>query len=461
MDTLTRTPYRPPAASSSALALRLVFAERADGLPLDRLVPIGPAGLTLGRAPEAAGATLPLPGDGWASRTHARVSPRGEALLVEDLGSRNGTSVDGRRVAGSAPLAPGQVLQVGSALFVCDTLDDDTPPPPAGFAARDAPMRALWQRMVRLADSDVSVLILGELGGGKTHIARLLHDLGPRAGRPFVAHNASALPRNLEEATLFGVVGGFIPTVKAQDGLIARAADGTFFLDELAELPEPAQAKLLDAFDPREPSYLAVGGSRRLPTRCRLITATNRDVFVLARTGALRHDLLSRLAVGQITVPPLRARRSDILPLFQAALARAGAPTLGPARMEEAQALLLARWTENVRGLETLAQRVALGEPLTVGLIQSHADRGATPVASPTPAPPAAAPAAPEAPWPPNRAELLTLLAQHAWEIKAAAEAIGRRRETLSRLVTTLFGGRDAAQEAWRAWQRTGHPPED
>ncbi|MEZ4473737.1 MAG: sigma 54-interacting transcriptional regulator [bacterium] len=362
------------------------------------------------------------------------------------------------------------MLQVGSALFVCDVEEaeeGDDPPPPTDFAARDAPMRALWRRMVRLADSDASVLILGELGGGKTRIAHLLHQLGPRRGRPFVAHNASALPRNLEEATLFGVVAGFIPTVKAQDGLISRAGDGTLFLDELAELPEPAQAKLLDAFDPREPSYLAVGGSRRLPTRCRLITATNRDVFVLARTGALRHDLLSRLAVGQLTVPPLRERRSDILPLFNAALARAGAADRGVTRMEEALALLLARWTENVRGLETLAQRAALGEPLTVELIRSHADRGAG-EAAPAPPPasvvavPAAPPASPAAaPWPPNRAELVGLLAEHGWEIKAAAEAIGRRRETLSRLVTTLFGSREAAQEAWRAWQRTGIPPSD
>lgn len=468
METLSRTTLVPGPAPKGRLVLTLAFAEHPDGIAAT--TPLSPEGLTIGRAPESDGPRLVLPTDGWASRTHARIRSTPDGLRVEDLGARNGTRVEGVRITAPTHLMAGQVLQVGSAVFVVGLeADGDLPPPPPDFACRNAGMRALWGRMLRLAESDASVLILGELGTGKTRIARLLHALGPRAHRPFVAHNCSALPRNLEEATLFGVVGGFIPTVKAQDGLISRAGDGTLFLDELAELPEPAQAKLLDAFDPNAPSFLAVGGTQRIPTRCRLITATNRNVFDLARTGVLRHDLLSRLAVGQLTVPPLRSRREDILPLFEAALARAGVTQPAITRAEVATALLVARWTENVRGLETLAQRVALGEVLDVALILAHAERGLVePVEEHRPTPVASVPSVPSVPgggaelggpWPPSPAELLELLARHGWEIKAAAEAIGRRRETLSRLVSATFGGREALARAWQVYQSTGKVP--
>jgi len=476
VQTLTRSPFAAPAATPGPLGLHLVFAEHPDGLPLDRTVPITAAGLTLGRAPEAEGAVMVLAADGWASRTHARVRAAEGHLVVEDLGARNGTFVEGARISRPTRLSPGQLLQVGSALFVCGSVvEDDLPPPPADFACRGAAMRALWDRILRLAPSDAGVLILGELGTGKTRIAQFIHALGPRADRPFVAHNCSALPRNLEEATLFGVVAGFIPTVKAQDGLLVRAGDGTLFLDELAELPEPAQAKLLDAFDPNAPSFLAVGGSRRQTTRCRLITATNRDVFALAQAGVLRHDLLSRLAIGQVEVPPLRQRREDILPLFAAALARHGVSGPVVQRVEVATALLLARWSENVRGLETLAHRVALGESLDPASIVAHADRGlaprgvaavapivaaVAPVAAPVEASGEAPKVALEAPWPPSPAELLELLARHHWEVKAAAEAIGRRRETLSRLVSATFGSREGLHQAWQAYRTTGRVPD-
>ncbi len=479
------------------LYLRLVFTEAAGPPRPDTVwpVPVG-QGLVLGRAPEAGGdVALALPDDGWASRTHARVSrlEDGDALRVDDLGSRNGTYVDGQRVAGAAHLAENQVLQVGSALFVVGGEDDDEDhlkPPPVDFACRGPLMRALWRRVLRLAHSDVSVLLLGEMGTGKTRLARLIHENGARARAPFVHHNCSALPRNLEEATLFGVVANFIPQVKAQEGLVTRAGRGTLFLDELADLPEPAQAKLLDAFDPTEPSYVAVGGAQRLETRCRLISATNRDVFRLARRGVLRQDLLSRLVVGQIEVPPLRARREDLLFLFDAALRRAGHPGVAAAvrTVEAASALLLAQWVENVRGLESLAQRVALGERLTPEMVRTHADRGigdATvpeiPAVRATPSGPVAAVAAPSAPpppgiaptgpppvgpaidtpaWPPSPAELLDLLAKHNWEIKAAAESIDRRRETLSRLVKSTFGGREEMNKAWRVYQASGRAPD-
>jgi transcriptional regulator with AAA-type ATPase domain len=447
-------------APRGAPYVRWVFAE-ASSARLDAVVEIG-AALEIGRAPDGG---LAVGDDGWLSRRHARLVPRtgGEpGVVVEDLGSRNGTFVDGRRITERTVAPLGAVLQIGGSLFVVGQADPEPlpVPPPGDFSCRSWAMRQLWRRVLRLADSDQPVLLLGEMGTGKTRVARLLHQHSARRDGPFVCHNCSALPVNLEEATLFGVVGGFIPSVKEQAGLLTRARGGTLFLDELADLPAPAQAKLLDAFDPLDAGYLPVGGAKRLRTECRLVSATNRDVFALAASGALRHDLLSRMVVGQLVVPPLRARREDLLAMFGAALAAAGvtAPVLRD--VEGAQAVLLSSWVENVRGLETLARRVALGEAPTPAMVKAHAERG-TGAPAPIPAPaPSAAPAPAAAPmWPPSPEELLAALAAHDFNVSDTAAVLGRRRETVSRLVSATFGGRAAVQRAWRVWQASGRAP--
>lgn len=448
--------------------VRWVFGE-APSTRVDAVFEIAPGvDLVVGRAPGEG--ALAIADDGWLSRRHARLraADTGEpGVVVEDLGSRNGTFVDGRRVGGPIHARPGRVIQIGGSLFVVGQggPGDDGPAPPAGFSCRSWAMRQLWRRVLRLAADDCPVLLLGEMGTGKTRIARLLHEHGPRRDGPFIGHNCSAIPVNLEEATLFGVAGGFIPGVKEQTGLLTRARGGTLFLDELADLPARAQARLLDAFDPLEPGYLPVGGSRRLRTECRLVSATNRDVFRLAASGALRQDLLSRMVVGQLVVPPLRERREDLLAMFAQALAAAGVerPAAAIPTVEVAQALLLAGWVENVRGLETLARRVALGEPLTPALVTAHAERGAEPATPsaepPTPADPGAGPA--PATWPLTPEELLALLERHDWRVSDAADAVGRRRETLSRLISSTFGagGRATVQRAWRVWRTSGRAP--
>lgn len=459
----------PTQRSSRAVPyVRLVHAECP--FEPDAVIELPPGeSVVIGRAP-GAGRVVELP-DGWMSRQHARLTGWAEdderGVRVEDLGSRNGTFVDGRAITGAALASPNSVLLLGSLSLVVGVREPDEgtgPAPPAGFSCLSPVMRALWRRVLRLAESDAAVLLLGELGTGKTRVASLIHGLSARGDGPFVAHNCSAIPVNLEEATLFGVVGGFIPSVKAQDGLLTRARGGTLFLDELADMPALAQAKLLDAFDPTSPSYLPVGATQRLTTNCRLVSATNRDVFRLASEGTVRQDLLSRLVVGQLMVPALRERREDLLPMFRSALRRAGADERAPlAAADVVQALLLARWSENVRGLESLAQRVALGEALTPALVQAHADRGL--LAQPAPAPsavpaPQSAPPAPGAVWPPAPGELLDLLAGHDWSITDAADALNVRRETLSRLVSRTFGpGKAAVQRAWRVWRASRRAP--
>lgn len=477
-ETLTRQPERPQKGSAEAPSFyaRVVFSEgltaadRASGLN-DRVVTFerGAKPLVVGRRPADDERGLAIRHDAWASRRHSRLwrlDVAGEqALAIEDLGSRNGTFVDGRRLEGRAVVGVGSVLRIGSTVMVVGRAPlrarariEEESSPPEGFDARSWSALELWERVTRAGPADAAVLILGELGTGKTRLARQLHRLSDNASGPFVSYNCSAIPPNLEEATLFGVVAGFIPGVKEKAGLLAQARKGTLFLDELGDLPMRVQAKLLDAFDSTERSYVPVGGSKRVSTDCRLITATNRDVYALARAGELRQDLLSRLVDATLTVPPLRERREDILAIFESALDR-HAP--GGARVETAElaeALLLAPWTENVRGLESLARRVGLGDPLTADTVREHAGRGAASAPSEAPAA-AAGTVAP--PWPPNPEELLGLLDRHGWSPKEAAEAVGKRRETLARLITKTFGegSRQTVRRAYAVWQRSGRVP--
>lgn len=481
-DTRPRRPedVRGAGPAPRQLYARVVFRERGE----PQVGPLGAphwlrpgATLTVGRRPGSGGVALPE--DEWASRRHARLSARAlgarQAVLVEDLGSSNGTFVDGRVASGPTLAAPGAVVRVGSTLLVVgeaprrarESLLEETPPPP-GWRAGSWAALSLWRRLVKVAATEDPVLLLGEPGSGKTHLAQELHRLSDRCDGPFVPLNASAIPLNLEEATLFGVVAGFLPGVDRKIGLLTQADGGTLFLDELADMPPLAQAKLLDAFDPLRASYLPVGASARLTTGCRLVCATNQDVFALAARGALRQDLLSRLVVGRLDVPPLRQRREDVMALFADALDRFGVAR-AQARLsaEAAEALLLARWAENVRGLHSLVRQISHGLELTAEAIRGHADRGLEqgredeepgPRAAPTL--PALDPARPPA-WPPDPLQLLALLSHHGWSVQAVAEAVGRRRETVGRLLTRTFGdgGRAAAQRAFAVWQASGRLP--
>jgi DNA-binding NtrC family response regulator len=174
-----------------------------------------------------------------------------------------------------------------------------------------AALRRLREAIARVAPIPSPVLILGESGSGKELVARDLHRMGPAPAGPFVAINSAALPENLIESELFGHErGAFTGAATTRKGAFEAAERGTLFLDEVGELPPPAQAKLLRVLEERRVTRL--GGSRSIPVEARVVAATNRDLEAEVAAGQFRQDLYYRLNVHTLQVPPLRDRLSDV-----------------------------------------------------------------------------------------------------------------------------------------------------
>ncbi|OIQ65519.1 nitrogen fixation protein VnfA [mine drainage metagenome] len=215
----------------------------------------------------------------------------------------------------------------------------------------------------RAAQTDVTVMLLGESGVGKEVMARFVHSQSPRASGPFIAINCAAIPETLLEATLFGFEkGAFTGAGQSAPGKFEQAQGGTLLLDEVTEMAPALQAKLLRVLQEREIERL--GGRKRIVLDLRLIATSNRDLQQAVRQGVLREDVYYRLSVFPIQIPPLRQRRDDILPLAQAMLARyAGLYGLGQTPRPDAsaqQALLAHDWPGNVRELENVVQRASI-----------------------------------------------------------------------------------------------------
>jgi transcriptional regulator with GAF, ATPase, and Fis domain len=172
-------------------------------------------------------------------------------------------------------------------------------------------MRALRDAIARVAPIPSTVLIVGESGTGKELVARELHRLGPGEKTPLVAVNSAALPEQLVESELFGHErGAFTGADRLRRGAFENAGNGTLFLDEVGELPLQAQAKLLRVLEDRK--VMRVGGDRAIPTTARVVAATNRDLEREVEAGRFRQDLLYRLNVHTLRVPPLRDRLGDV-----------------------------------------------------------------------------------------------------------------------------------------------------
>ncbi|MGV8923753.1 MAG: nitrogen regulation protein NR(I) [Thermomonas sp.] len=230
----------------------------------------------------------------------------------------------------------------------------------------DAPaMRALFRAIGRLAQAPLSVLITGETGTGKELVARALHRESPRASRPFVALNAAAIPSELLESELFGhEAGAFTGASKRHIGRFEQANGGTLFLDEIGDMPLALQTRLLRVL--AEAEFFRVGGRELIRVDVRVIAATHQPLQVLVEQGRFRADLLHRLDVVRLPLPPLRERREDIPQLAARFLANAAARLQVPAKTIGRPALERMRshdWPGNVRELENICWRLAALAP--------------------------------------------------------------------------------------------------
>ena len=257
---------------------------------------------------------------------------------------------------------------------------------------------AAWRRSLtqatQVASTDTTVLLLGESGTGKEVMARFVHRASERAKGPFVALNCAALPEQLLEAELFGYErGAFTGATNSKPGQLEQAAGGTLFLDEVGEMHPAAQAKFLRVLQERE--FQRLGGTRVLKTDARIIAATNRDLEAAISRGQFREDLYYRLNVFAITLPPLRERPDDILPLCEAFLKdltrTLGRPPAGISP-DARRALTDYHWPGNVRELRNMLERAAIladgglviAEHLTFRAAPAKSDRpAAVPVAPP------------------------------------------------------------------------------
>ncbi len=247
------------------------------------------------------------------------------------------------------------------------------------------PMLHLKEQISRVAHIPSPVLIVGESGSGKEIVAREIHRLGTGPGKPFIAINSGALPENLVESELFGHErGAFTGASRMHRGAFEQAGGGTLFLDEIGELPLPAQAKLLRVLE--EGRVTRLGGERTIEVKTRILAATNRDLESDIESGRFRQDLLFRLNVHILTVPPLRERISDIPELVNHLLA-ATCSRLGMRRKslvsEVLEVLMAFDWKRNnVRELRNIIERMIIAtDGDVIGIDQIPAEvRGDVPL---------------------------------------------------------------------------------
>ncbi|MBL8602881.1 MAG: sigma 54-interacting transcriptional regulator [Myxococcales bacterium] len=385
--------------------------------------------LRVGRGPEV----------GWAlgspslSKKHLEFRCDG-LVTVEDLGSKNGTSLGGRRLrmGERAPVraglteAPGDWVEAGGVVFCVRRLEAAELAGAQGALGAapvvlDPAMVAVYETAARLAMGELSVLVTGETGVGKARVAEAIHRASPRRGGPFVAVRCAALPPSQVESALFGHrAGASEGATQDRAGSLALADGGTLFFDEVAELSLPVQAKLVQALEAR--AFAPLGAETPQRVDVRVVASTHRDLVEAVRAGQFREDLYFRLCGAEVRVPPLRARRGEVRALAAHFLA---SKTPERALSEAAAAELLAHpWPGNVRELKNVIDRAVLlapGREIEVAhLLLAAPD-------PPSADPPSADPTAADDP----RSRIVAALQACAWNQTRAAARLGISRRTL------------------------------
>jgi DNA-binding NtrC family response regulator len=245
----------------------------------------------------------------------------------------------------------------GSSQALSQLVQAETP-----FIGQSSAMRAVFELINKVADTDSNVLILGESGTGKELVARALHYRSTRRLKPFVPVNCGAIPSELLETELFGhVKGSFTGAHAARVGRFSLAHQGTIFLDEIGTMPASLQVKLLRAIQQKE--FEPVGSNKTMKSDCRVIAATNEDLESLVAKGSFREDLFYRLNVIPISLPALRERREDIrllIAYFIDQLNHKKGYSISSVDEEAMQILMQYSWPGNVRELENICQRMCI-----------------------------------------------------------------------------------------------------
>ncbi len=304
--------------------------------------------------------------DRTVSRFHCELSLRGNTIILRDCGSTNGTVVDGVRVR-EAEIPPGTLVRIGTSAFRVELGEEPAFVEISGrtdfgeLVGASVEMRRVYAILERLARTDATLLIQGETGTGKDVAARSVHAASPRADKPFVAVDCGAIPEHLVESELFGHVrGAFTGATSDRMGVFEEADGGTLFLDEIGEMPIALQPKLLRAIESR--AIRRVGGGAARTVNVRIVAATNRSLASSINEGTFREDLYYRLAVVELRLPPLRARRDDI-PLLAEHFYRLFVGEAAGSLPTEFLTTLIGRgWPGNVRELKNYIERsVSLG----------------------------------------------------------------------------------------------------
>jgi DNA-binding NtrC family response regulator len=378
--------------------------------------------------------TVEIP-DPRMSLLHARMMREGAGFRVEDAGSRNGMRLNGASLTQPALLADGDLVEAGHTILryraavglpmrAPADVDSAKAGPAVALATLDPSLARRTSMLERVARSDAPVLVLGETGTGKEVLARAIHRVSGRTGS-FVAVNCGGLPAALVEAQLFGHVrGAFSGAVGDAPGLLRSAHGGTLLLDEVGDLPAPAQAALLRALQEHE--VVPVGGVRATKIDMRVVAATHRPLEELVARGEFRSDLFARLAGFTFSIPPVRERREDI-GLLIAAFAMGRSLRFTPA---VGRALLRYDWPLNVRelhGVLGVAATLAGADAIDLAHLPPAVAQAAT-----FPGDPAREGVAPD----PLREQLVASLTRNEGNVSEVARELGKDRRQVQRWMT-------------------------
>jgi DNA-binding NtrC family response regulator len=306
------------------------------------------------------------------STKHARLQRRDSVWAIEDLGSKNGTRLNGKELTQRRDLRDGDIIEAGDAFFLFrssvphvagdrdDLSSEEVRAPAEGLATLIPTLGETFRELARAARKGFpSLLIQGETGTGKELAARAVHTLSGRSGA-FIAVNCGAVPDALIESELFGHKrGAFSGAVADRKGMVELANGGTLLLDEIGEMKPQLQVSLLRVLQDRE--VRPIGGAKPVSVDVQVVAATHRD---LENEGRFRADLLARLTSYRVRLPPLRERREDLGILVGALVRKAGAesepPTVSP---EVVRRMLAEPWPMNIRQLEhVIVRAVKLAE---------------------------------------------------------------------------------------------------